>query len=94
MDNNDNIDKASIKNDLAIVRNKVSKTRTKCSSIDRMKNDNELSISRYNYSQIKSQIDQLNNQLQINVNDSSLSMLITVKKLEQEAKTQHQQMEV
>lgn len=101
-DNNVNINIKSIKNDLSIVERQLSIARTKCNNIGLKKTyasicnvngNNSMKTCDYNYKydELRSGVGKLNEKIE---KGKELSLLIELKKLEQEIKFQHEKTQV
>ena len=83
----DNNNKQTIKKQLSIVENKLSNIRTKCSKTGMDSVCNSIN-------DLKSNLDKLSKEIKDNKEECSLSLLVELKKLEQDAIVQHQKLEV
>ena len=92
---NDHMNKRKIKAHLLDVQNKLGKVRTKCNKSDTFLQDVQMrQPSGYNYRDLKSQLEKLRTEIANGSTKSSLSLLVELKQLEQDAKVQHQKIEV
>ena len=104
-DNSDNNGKRKIKNHVSLVKNKLSDTRGKCTNYNMLHElkdiktqstlDNGNDTDRYGYDNLKLKLKKLSEKIKNSGKDRrSLSLLVELEKLEQDAKIQHQKIEV
>ena len=82
------INKKTIKKHLSNVQNRLNYTRAKCNKIDKK------DVAMDTYKSLKLKLDKLNAEIQNNNKKSQLSLLIELKKLEQETSVRKQKIEV
>ena len=94
-DGNALMNKKKIKEHLLDVQNKLSKVRTTCNKSETFLQHEQMGKPlRNDYSDLKSQLDNLRTEMANESKKSSLSVLVELKQLEQDAKVQHEKIEV